>query len=76
MEDENGPFWPVIWHASCASVSKRWLFLLEKDATDLRLAAMAIGASTGGGLARLSIRGRNSTAHGVSGIGLSYLALH
>ncbi|KAK4757000.1 hypothetical protein SAY87_007127 [Trapa incisa] len=48
--------------------------LEEKDTTDVRLAALAIGASTGRGLGKVSIRGSNSTVHGVSGIGLSYIA--
>ncbi|GAV82507.1 F-box-like domain-containing protein/LRR_6 domain-containing protein [Cephalotus follicularis] len=44
-----------------------------KKATDMRLAAIAVGTSSRGGLGKLSIRGSNST-HGVSNIGLSAIA--
>ncbi|XP_028801252.1 EIN3-binding F-box protein 1 [Neltuma alba] len=44
-----------------------------KKATDVRLAAIAVGASGHGGLGKLSIRGNNSV-RGVSNIGLSAVA--
>lgn len=44
-----------------------------KKATDLRLAAIAVGTSSRGGLGKLSIRGSNST-RGVSNVGLSVIA--
>ncbi|KAJ7978923.1 EIN3-binding F-box protein 1-like [Quillaja saponaria] len=47
--------------------------LEEKKATDVRLAAIAIGTSSRGGLGKLSIRGNNSV-RGVTNLGLSAIA--
>ncbi|OWM71753.1 EIN3-binding F-box protein 1-like [Punica granatum] len=47
--------------------------LQDKKATDVRLAAVAVGTSTRGGLAKLSIRGNNSY-RGVTDRGLSCIA--
>lgn len=47
--------------------------LKEKKATDVRLAALAVGTSARGGLAKLSVGGSNST-RGVSDLGLSFIA--
>ena len=44
-----------------------------KKATDIRLAAIAVGTSSRGGLGKLSIRGSNSL-RGVSNLGLSSIA--
>ncbi|KAM7268768.1 hypothetical protein ACFE04_010934 [Oxalis oulophora] len=44
-----------------------------KKATDLRLAAIAVGTSSRGGLGKLSIRG-NNYIHGVTNLGLSAIA--
>ncbi|GMH04521.1 hypothetical protein Nepgr_006361 [Nepenthes gracilis] len=44
-----------------------------KEATDVRLAAIAVGTSAQGGLAKLSIRGNNLT-RGVTNFGLSAIA--
>ncbi|KAK6151774.1 hypothetical protein DH2020_014409 [Rehmannia glutinosa] len=44
-----------------------------KKATDVRLAAIAVGTSSRGGLGKLSIRGSNSF-RGVSNVGLSVIA--
>lgn len=44
-----------------------------KKATDTRLAAIAVGTSSRGGLGKLSIRGTNST-RGVTNIGISAIA--
>ncbi|GAB4832858.1 Transcription factor COE2 [Ancistrocladus abbreviatus] len=44
-----------------------------KKATDIRLAAIAVGTATRGGLGKLSIRGSNST-RGVTNLGLSAIA--
>nr|XP_017252454.1 PREDICTED: EIN3-binding F-box protein 2-like isoform X2 [Daucus carota subsp. sativus] len=44
-----------------------------KKATDIRLAAIAVGTATRGGLGKLSIRGSNST-RGVTDLGLSAIA--
>ncbi|KAK9043797.1 hypothetical protein V6N11_072125 [Hibiscus sabdariffa] len=44
-----------------------------KKATDMRLAAVAIGTSGHGGLGKLSIRG-SSSSHGVTNFGLSAIA--
>ncbi|KAL8149732.1 EIN3-binding F-box protein 2-like isoform X1 [Apium graveolens] len=44
-----------------------------KKATDLRLAAIAVGTATRGGLGKLSIRGSNSS-RGVTDIGLAAIA--
>lgn len=44
-----------------------------KKATDVRLAAIAVGISSRGGLGKLSIRGSNST-RGVTDLGLSAIA--
>lgn len=44
-----------------------------KKATDIRLAAMAVGTSSRGGLGKLMIRGRNSV-RGVTNVGLSSIA--
>lgn len=44
-----------------------------KKVTDLRLAAIAVGTATRGGLGKLSIRGNNST-RGVTDLGLSAIA--
>ncbi|PIM97262.1 Leucine rich repeat protein [Handroanthus impetiginosus] len=44
-----------------------------KKATDVRLAAIAVGTSSRGGLGKLSIRGSNSL-RGVSNVGLSVIA--
>ncbi|KAJ1412307.1 Leucine-rich repeat [Sesbania bispinosa] len=73
----------------CACVSKRWLVLMAsickaedgyltrclegKKATDVRLAAIAVGTSTRGGLGKLSVRGSNSVC-GVTNLGLSAVA--
>ncbi|XP_041006055.1 EIN3-binding F-box protein 1-like [Juglans microcarpa x Juglans regia] len=47
--------------------------LVGKKATDVRLAAIAVGTSSRGGLGKLSIRGSNS-ACGVTDLGLSAVA--
>ncbi|KAG6723938.1 hypothetical protein I3842_03G233400 [Carya illinoinensis] len=47
--------------------------LVGKKATDIRLAAIAVGTSSRGGLGKLSIRGSNS-ACGVTDLGLSAVA--
>lgn len=44
-----------------------------KKATDIRLAAIAVGTSTRGGLGKLSIRGSNSV-RGITNVGLSAIA--
>ncbi|KAI3822413.1 hypothetical protein L1987_10003 [Smallanthus sonchifolius] len=44
-----------------------------KKATDIRLAAIAVGTASRGGLGKLSIRGSN-VAHGVTNIGLKAIA--
>ncbi|RVW16799.1 EIN3-binding F-box protein 1 [Vitis vinifera] len=71
--------------SSCARVSKRWLMLLSnrelgsdgyltrclegKKATDISLAAIAVGTSSRGGLGKLSIR-ESSSSRGVTNLGL------
>ncbi|KAJ9184026.1 hypothetical protein P3X46_007810 [Hevea brasiliensis] len=44
-----------------------------KKATDIRLAAIAVGTASRGGLGKLSIRGNNS-GHGVTNVGLRAIA--
>ncbi|PHT52322.1 EIN3-binding F-box protein 1 [Capsicum baccatum] len=44
-----------------------------KKATDVRLAAIAVGTSTRGGLGKLSVRGSNSV-RGITNVGLSAIA--
>lgn len=44
-----------------------------KKATDIRLAAIAVGTASRGGLGKLSIRGNNS-GHGVTNVGLKAIA--
>nr|GMD82754.1 EIN3-binding F-box protein 1-like [Ipomoea batatas] len=44
-----------------------------KKATDIRLAAIAVGTSSRGGLGKLSVRGSNS-ARGITNVGLSAIA--
>lgn len=44
-----------------------------KKATDIRLAAIAVGTATHGGLGKLSVRGSNAT-RGVTNLGLSAIA--